>query len=183
MIKAWIWRLRPLRGCINLSAGIHLSLWMERTPSESPFSDINPHKCCNQQSWYEAHASYIPCPQQRHANGHTLVDITCSHGHWSQLLPPHRYSSSSPEGDQRTITHRGRSLWILTVWWWLQSLSAAGRWSDLPSRWSTPPHSWESKPSGSTRLPLQWGTGNRKSSTAYGFPRQYEIMLTECSKQ
>lgn len=51
-------------------------------------------------------------------------------------------------------THRGRSLWILTVWWWLQSLSAAGRWSDLPSQWSTRPHSWESKPSGSTRLPL-----------------------------
>lgn len=64
-------------------------------------------------------------------------------------------------------THRGRSLWISTVWWWLQSLSAAGRWSDLPSQWSTPPHSWESKPSGSTRLPLQWGTRNRKSSTAY----------------
>lgn len=84
------------------------------------------------------------------------------------------------------VTHRGRSLWILTVWWWRQSLSAAGRWSDLPSRWLTPPHSWESKPSGSTRLPLQWGTGNRKSSTAtaaYGFPqsRQCEIMLTKCS--
>lgn len=63
-------------------------------------------------------------------------------------------------------THQGRSLWILTVWWWLQSLSAAGRWSDLPSQWSTPPHSWESKPSGSTRLPLQWGTRNRKSGRA-----------------
>lgn len=59
--------------------------------------------------------------------------------------------------------YRGRSLWIWTVWWWLRSLSAAGRWSDLPSRWWNPPHSWESKPSGSTRLPLQQETGNRKS--------------------
>lgn len=85
----------------------------------------------------------------------------CPHSHWSQLPPPHTAVNESMMG-----THRGRSLWILTVWWWLQSPSAAGRWSDLPSQWSTPPHSWESKPSGSTRLPLQWGTRNRKSSTA-----------------
>lgn len=64
------------------------------------------------------------------------------------------------------VPYQGRSLWILTVWWWLLSLSAAGRWSDLLSRWSNPPHSWESKPSGSTRLPLQQGRGNRKSKRA-----------------
>lgn len=64
------------------------------------------------------------------------------------------------------VSYQGRSLWIWTVWWWLRSLSAAGRWSDLPSRWSNPPHSWESKPSGSTRLPLQQETGNRKLERA-----------------
>ena len=78
----------------------------------------------------------------------------------------HFYHPVIPPSEAAVVpaaSYRGRSLWIWTVWWWLQSLSAAGRWSDLPSRWWTPPHSWESKPSGSTRLPLQQETGNRKS--------------------
>lgn len=65
-----------------------------------------------------------------------------------------------------TMSYRDRSLWISTVWWWLQSLSAAGRWSDLLSQWWIPPHSWESKPSESTRLPLQQERGNSKSDRA-----------------
>lgn len=60
------------------------------------------------------------------------------------------------------VSYPGRSLWIWTVWWWLRSLSAAGRWSDLPCRWWSRPHSWESKPSGSTRLPLQQKTGKQE---------------------
>ncbi len=81
------------------------------------------------------------------------------------LSQPH-YLSINLKQQVVMVSYRDRSLWIWTVWWWLRSLSAAGRWSDLPSRWSNPPHSWESKPSGSTRLPLQQETGNRKSERA-----------------
>lgn len=88
----------------------------------------------------------------------------CPHSHWSQLPSPHLPQLVN---EPTMGTHRGRSLWILTVWWWLQSLSAAGRWSDLPSQWSTPPHSLESKPSGSTPLPLQWG--NKKQEVKHGY--------------
>lgn len=108
--------------------------------------------------------------------------IGVKNSHRSQLPSP------LPLRESMMGTHRGRSLWILTVWWWLQSLSAAERWSDLPSQWSTPPHSWESKPSGSTRLPLQWGTRNRKSSTAtadYVFSACFSSisLFTEVKKQ
>lgn len=67
-------------------------------------------------------------------------------------------------------SYRDRSLWIWTVWWWLQSPSVAERWSVRPCRWSSPPHSSGSEPSGSTRLPLRRENRKQKVRRRQTFP-------------